>query len=144
MEERILELLYRSMDGELTQEETADLESALASSPELRREREELLALRGLVSTSAARSFGPFFPERVMKTIRSARETDAAGERFSESLRYAFRRVALVAAAVAVFLLIYNFNQGGGMSVASIFGTREASIEDVLTAPIEKTLEELL
>jgi anti-sigma factor RsiW len=143
MEERILELLYRSFDGELDPGERAELEAALAGSPELRRERDELLAMRGKVASSASGSFGPFFAERVMRNIREEREGE--GARFFESLQYAFRRVALVAAAVVAFLLIYNMNQGGSLSVAAAFGTEEpATIEEVLTAPVEEMLEELL
>lgn len=144
MDKRILELLYRSLDGDLTRDERTTLEAALADSPELRKEREELLALRGHLKAGAAESFGPFFAERVMGAIRSAREEDIGGARFMESLRYAFARVALVAAAVAAFLLIYNLNQGGGMSIAAALGGRDTSIEEVLTAPVKETLEELL
>jgi anti-sigma factor RsiW len=145
MEERIRELLYRSLDGELSPDERRDLDAALAGSPGLRREREDLLTMRGLVKDGAARSFGPFFAERVMNTISSEREEEAVGARFFESLLYTFRRVVRVAAAVVAFLLIYNLNQGGSVSVASAFGTEgEATIEEVLTAPVEETLEELL
>jgi len=145
MEERIRELLYRSLDGELSPDEKKDLDAALAGSPGLRREREDLLTMRGLVKDSGARSFGPFFAARVMNTIRSEREEGPAGARFFESLLHAFRRVALVGAAIAAFLLIYNINQGGSISVAAAFGTEEeATIEEVLTAPVEETLEELL
>lgn len=144
MEERILELLYRSFDGELSPDERAELESALAGSPELRREQDELLATRRAVKASAAESFGPFFAERVMRSIREEREEEAEGARFLESLQYVFRRVALVAAALVAFLLIYNMNQGG-VSVAAAFGTEETvTIEEVLTAPVEEMLEELL
>ena len=145
MEERMRELLYRSLDGELSPGEREDLDAALAGSAELRREQEELVAMRGLVKRSAAQSFGPFFAERVVNTIRSEREEEASGARFFDSLLYAFRRVALVGAAIAVFLLIYNFNQGGSLSVASALGTDEdAGIEEVLTAPVTETLEGLL
>lgn len=145
MEERMRELLYRSLDGELSPDEMTDLDAALDGSPELRQEREALLAMRGLVKDSAARSFGPFFAERVINNIRSEREEEVEGARFLESLLYMFRRVVLVGAAIAAFLLIYNFNQGGGVSMAAAFGTDgEAAIEEILTAPVEETLEELL
>jgi anti-sigma factor RsiW len=145
MEERILELLYRSFDGELSREERAELDSALADSPELRRERDELVAVRGAVKSSAADSFAPFFAERVMRGVREEREGEGEGARFLESLQCAFRRVALVAAVLVAFLLIYNMNQGGSVSVAAAFGAEEtATIEELLTAPVEEMLEELL
>ena len=104
----------------------------------------EQVKVSAVEEAGAAESFGPFFAERVMGAIRSAREEDIGGARFMESLRYAFARVALVAAAVAAFLLIYNLNQGGGMSIAAALGGRDTSIEEVLTAPVKETLEELL
>ena len=144
MEDRIRDLLYRSLDGDLSLDERKDLHAALAASAELMRERDDALAMRGLIKESAERSFGPFFAERVVNTIRSERE-ETAGAPFFESLLYAFRRVAIAAAAVAAFLLIYNLNQGGSLSVAAAFGTGgEADIEEVLTAPVTETLEELL
>jgi anti-sigma factor RsiW len=145
MEDRIRDLLYRSLDGDLSPDEREDLDTALAASAELRRERDDALAVRGLIKDSAERSFGPFFAERVVNTIRSEREGEAAGAPFFESLLHAFRRVAIAAAAVAAFLLIYNLNQGGSLSVAAAFGTGGgADIEEVLTAPVTETLEELL
>jgi anti-sigma factor RsiW len=145
MEERILELLHRSFDGELGPAERKELESALARSAELRRERDELLAVRGAVKSSAADSFSPFFAERVIRAVREEREGEAEGARFFESLLGTFRRVALVAAAIAAFLLVYNMNQGGSVSVAAAFGAEEStSVEQVLTAPVKEMLEELL
>ncbi len=144
MDERILELLYKSLDWELTPDEMSELESALAASSGLRKELEDVLAVRGLVKAGAAGSFGPFFAERVMRTIRYTRGEEVSRARFLESLQYAFRRVVLAAAAIAAFLLIYNFSQGGGVSVAAAFGTQAASIEEILAAPVENTLEELL
>ena len=144
MRERDLELLYRSLDGELTPEERLDLEMALAGSADLRRERDEAMAVRGLVKAAASDSFGPFFAEKVVRAVRAMREEGVAGTRFFESLAHAFRRVAIVAAAVAAFLLIYNLNQVGSLSVAAAFGAQETGIEDVLSAPVDDVLEVLM
>jgi anti-sigma factor RsiW len=144
MDERILDLLYRSMDGDLSPEETHELESALASSQELRSERRELLEMRRRLSTGAAHSFSPFFAERVINKIRTARGEGSIGTPFFESLQYMFKRVAIVAAGVAALLLIYNLNQGGSVSIAAAFGAEKGGIEQVLTAPVDETLEELL
>ena len=143
MDERMHELLIKSLDWELAPAEQSELESALAASPELRRERDELLSIRELIGAGSARRFGPFFAERVMNTIRSARREQAVGMPFFELLQYMFRRVAIVAAMVVAILLVYNLNQGGSVSIASAFGAKETSIEEVLAAPVEETLEEL-
>lgn len=144
MNKKALELLYRSLDGKLSGEEQRQLEEALADSPELRKEKERIMAIRSAISASAARSFRPFFAERVMRRITSAGEKRRSAEVFFESLQYAFRRVAVVGAMVIVILAAYNFLKTGDVSVAGVFGMPQETLEEVLESPFDSTLEELL
>jgi len=144
MKKRVLQLLYRSFDAELMLEEKQELEAALKMSPQLREERERVIALRESVSAGAAQSFGPFFAERVMRAITSAAEKRNGVETFFASLQLAFRRVALVGAVAILLLLAYNFAKSGYVSVEAAFGMPQETLTEVLESPFNATLEELL
>jgi anti-sigma factor RsiW len=141
---KISELLYLSFDGQLSQDEQQRLEEALVRSPQLRRERERIVALRHTIATSGARSFRPFFAERVMHAITTAREVKNGLERFSESLQLAFRRVALAGVAAILLLLAYNFVTSGDLSIAGAFGMSQETLVEVLESPFDATVEDLL
>jgi anti-sigma factor RsiW len=143
MNERILELLFRSFDEQLTTEEDEELQEALEASEALRQEKDRIEAMRKMVSESGARTFEPFFAERVMKRVAELHESRNGMWTLQEWLSRVFRRVAIVGAAVAAGLVILNLVQADGVSVAAAFGIPEVPIEDVLDMPVESMLEEL-
>ena len=140
MNKRMLDLMVKSLDGELTAVERSDLNAALAESAELREELARLVAVRRAVAASGRTSFGPFFAERVMHRIRT--EGRATGE---ESLLGAlfgvFRPVALAAAAVVVGLVIYNSAKTDSVSVAGALGVPQVTLEEIMEPPVETVLE---
>jgi anti-sigma factor RsiW len=142
MNERILELLYRSFDGELTPDEEKELREALAASQELRREKDRIEAVRQMVSASARDTFKPFFAERVMRKVTESREDASGMWTLQEWLSRVFRRVAIAGAGVALGLVVLNLVQADGISVAAAFGISEAPIEEMLELPVESILED--
>ena len=62
-----LDLVRQSLDRELSAEEAARLRHVLQRSPEARRERDELHAVRGLVAAHGGHAFAPSFADRVMR-----------------------------------------------------------------------------
>jgi hypothetical protein len=73
MDEATLELLSRSLDGDLDEGERQLLDQRLAEDTELGRERERLLALRAAVSGVAAREQPPTTLDDVVETLRRSR-----------------------------------------------------------------------
>jgi anti-sigma factor RsiW len=144
MNKKVIDLLYRSFDAALTPEERVELDEALAKSPELREEKERITNMRSALSASAARSFRPFFAERVMHAITSASGQKNGLELFFKSLQFAFRRVAVVGATAILILLAYNLVKSGDISVAGAIGIPQETLEEVLVSPFDSTLEELL
>jgi hypothetical protein len=140
MNERALELLYRSFDGDLTAEEREDLRNSLAVSEELRRERDRIEAVRRIVAAGAVESFRPFFAGRVMGRIVELRRSANGMVTLQEWLSRVFRRVVIGGAVVTVGLLIFNFVQSRGVSVAAAFGISDAPIEEMLELPLESIL----
>lgn len=144
MNKKVIDLLYRSFDGTLTPGEKEELNEALAKSRELREEKERITTMRSALSASAAKSFRPFFAERVMHAITSATVKRNGVELFFESLQFAFRRVAVVGATAILILLAYNLVKSGDISIAGAFGMPQETLEEVLESPFDSTLEELL
>jgi anti-sigma factor RsiW len=137
-----LELLYRSFDSRLTQEEAQRLEEALSESEELRSEKERIIAMRETLASDSARGFSPLFPERVMGRIRALEEKEAGEELFFESLYRMFRPIALAAAAAAVTSITLNLRESDDYSLSAAFAAQEESIDNLMQTPLESFLEE--
>lgn len=144
MDQKVLDLLYRSFDGKLTPEEQRGLDKALAASKQLREEKEKITASRKIISGTAATSFEPFFAERVMQRIQAEREAvSEVGEDFFGSLMWSFRRIALAGAIAVLLLLANNIIQGGEISLNSLLAMPQLTIEDtlVLNNPLERQFQ---
>lgn len=137
MKERVLNLLYRSFDQELSSEEQKELETALSSSPELQEAKKRIAAIRQMVKDEAVRSFKPFFSTRVMRSIRAVEEKS---EDFFGSLIWSFRLVALVGAVAVVFLFAHNALESKNISLDSILAMPQLSLEE--TWELDILLEE--
>ena len=136
MHQRIMKLLYRSFDDQLTDIEQRQLQEVLAKSKDLREAKNRLQWLRGDISALKVPAGKPFLAERVLQRIHAARAVSNIHERFWESLFYMFRRVA-VATAVGVIILIgfYIANEG------ILFADNEVVIEDIIEADTYLALE---
>ena len=160
IDERILELLYRSFDDDLSGAEVAELEVALAVSEDLRREKEEIASMRKTVASSGAEGFGYMFAERVMKRIEAERvgsvERAGAAQRAEqsaavkegapslfESLLGAFRPVAMAGAIAVLALMVYNVVDNRDLSFAAALGISDTTLEEALDSPLASVLEEL-
>lgn len=128
MNERLLALLYRSLDTELSPAEQQELQAGLAASETLRAERRRIVEMRRTLHHQAARRFKPFFSSRVMARVR---ETRAGEDDSVKALLWAFKRVA-VGAAVALLLLMANsVLLQNNRSFEALLGLPESTLEDV-------------
>lgn len=143
MNNKLLELLYRSFDGDLTQEENNLLEKALQESFKLREEMTKMILLRTHVSGSAAKSFKPFFAERVANRMKEIANSNPQQE-FLGSLSYVFRRVAIGAAIVFTLLFSANLIEGKFHSFEKNVTSSEMSLDDVLATTFTPSLEDIL
>ena len=144
MNKKILKLLYHSFDSKLTKEEQEKLDEALADSRALREEKERIISLRDNISSISVKSFGPFFAERVTQRVKTLDNAQQNLYAFFESLRYLFRRVAIVGAIVAFVLISHNLWVSKDISLAAVFGAPEVSAEELLATPLDSILEEQL
>ena len=136
MNKKILKLLYRSFDDDLSEKEQKQLAEALENSEELRREKEQIKAQRQAVSDSGAQSFKPFFAERVMSRIQAMGEEENTLEAFYETLWAVFRRFAVAAAVILIALITINLIIGESLSMDEAFYISELTFEEVLQLPL--------
>ena len=137
MTKKILKLLYRSFDTELTQKDQKRLDDALDNSEELRMERERALAQRQALSESGSQSFTPFFAERVMGKIESIGQTKKNGfELFYETFKAMFQKLAIASAVVLLVLVSYNLIKSDILPQEEIIFASDAAMEEILDLPL--------
>lgn len=135
-DKKTLKLLYRSLDGDLKNKDQNKLDEALEKSEELRKEKERILSQRQAVADSAGQSFGPFFTERVMHRIEGLGQRKNGLEAFYESFMAAFRKVAIVSAAVLVLLISYNVIKSDIVPEDELFFMADTTMEEILDLPL--------
>jgi hypothetical protein len=131
MDEKILKLLYRSLDASLTDAEQAELQQALTQSDELRAEKKRIVALRKQLQRGAVRTFRPFFAERIVSRLERAKRQNLRQYDFFDSMVYVFRRVLVAAAVIVILLVSYNIIENNGLSMNKLLGFQEVTPEDV-------------
>ena len=136
MNDRMLELLYRSFDNKLSSLEQAMLDKTLADSAEFRAEQARILKMRTALSDHSRQGFSLGFEERVMGRI----EKDAKASDFQFNLilgiKQSFRWVAAAAVPVLVALTIWNFKLEDTQSAES----RQTEDMTLWETPLERIL----
>lgn len=127
MNGRLLELLYRSFDDTLSDDEREELSQALAASADLRNEQMRIKAMRKVVGQQAAASFKPFFSSRVMRRIKTQK---TQFEEFVSSLMWSFRLIGLVGGLAVVLLIAHNSFQGKSLTLDAILGLPQLSLDE--------------
>ncbi len=131
MNDKILELLYRSFDDELSPEERKQLDEALQHSPELRAEQANISKMRSTINSSAEKSFGLNFADKVMSSIHAQKQLQTyIIDDYLDSLLWSFKRIALVASFALLLLLANNIFRGGDISIDSILAMPQITLED--------------
>jgi hypothetical protein len=142
MAKKIIELLYRSFDDSLSDEEQNQLTRALSQSAELRKEREQILKLRGAFAGSHAHSFKPFFADRVMNQLKIAQSHKNEAETFFNSLVAVFKPVAIAVAIILFSLLTYNLKQTKNYTLAGALGEKKIMLEEIVDPIYTLTMEQ--
>ena len=136
MGKRILKLVYRSLDAPLKRKEQERLRRALAASGDLRRQRDEIIALRQAVADGAARSFRPEFADRTLDRLRSG---PAREDRLAALLRAyaaAFKPVAIAGLVILAVLVSYNLANRELMPRDAIFYASDLAVDKLLHLPV--------
>jgi hypothetical protein len=127
MMEKYLDLLYRSFDAPLSPKEQEELNGALETYEQLRREKEKVSEMRRAIAESSVRQFRPYFINRVMAGINGLKTME---DIWFESFLSVFRPVAVTAIMLLIVILTYNFNTNETISVNAVLSTPAVTIED--------------
>ncbi len=141
MKKKILDLLYKSLDSELTARENQELNRALLESQELRDEKQKIAKTREAIYKTKAKSFKPFFAERVINEMRARRSNQNQAESFFNSLLIVFRPVAIAAVIILISLLSYNLKKTGNYSIAGALGESKTTLEEIVDPVYMLTME---
>jgi hypothetical protein len=133
---RVIKLLYRSLDTELSQRKKQKLEKELEKSEDLRREKELILERHKALSESAASSFRPQFANRVMIKIAAIGDSRETQESFYDALLYGFKRLAVVGALVLIGLILFNIIEGQVIPIDEAFFASDLVMEQILNLPL--------
>jgi anti-sigma factor RsiW len=136
MNKKILRLLYRSVDGELSDKEKLKLSRALEASPQLRREKDRIQQQRASLRQGAASSFRPGFVDRLMHRIHKLESDTNGWEQFYLTLAAFFRRFAVVGALALLLLLSYNLKLGDKLEADEVFFASDAAYEELRQLPL--------
>ncbi len=131
---KVLRLLYKSFDAELSAKEEQILKQAFGECKDLEHTKQTLHAIRNGLADGAAGGFHPFFADKVMHKINN-RNREIRKVYFFESLRAAFRRVALAGALAILILLSFNILQGLKI-------TANPTLDEILVSAFTISLEE--
>jgi hypothetical protein len=132
MHRRLLKLLTRSMDAELAAPDLARLEAALKESEDLRRTRDELLAVRRAAADSAASGFGPGFADKVLAGTRLAVRRPQTADAVFNSFKTVFKPLAIASAIVLVLLVTYSVTRGDLIPRGEIYYASDITLNKIL------------
>lgn len=133
---KLLKLLYRSFDADLSEKKNLRLEKALNESKDLRDEKELIHSRRQAAADSAGKAFGPYFADRVMAQIATIGDKKDPQESFYDALMLGFKRLAVVGALVMLVLLFVNVFQGQIIPVDEAFFASDLALEEILNLPV--------
>ncbi len=136
MDKRILKLLYRSLDSPLKKRQEDRLSRALAGSPELRRQRDEIIAMRQALADGAGRSFRPGFADRTIRRLRSGPEREDSLAALVRAYAGAFKPVAIAGLVILAVLVSYNLANRDLMPRDAIFYASDLAVEKLLRVPV--------
>lgn len=130
MTKKILKMIYRYLDADLSPKEKIELDQLKKNSPEIQAALQKTAKMREILQSSSDYSFKPFFAERVMNNIKA--DAPAIQDVFFAVLSSMFRRVAIAGCTVAVLLF----------SASLLFQKSETPIQDYVYS--QMTLDELI
>jgi hypothetical protein len=133
---KVLKLLYRSFDTDLSKKKKQQLDEALEQSKDLREERKLILSRRQAVADSAVRTFRPYFADRVMSQVAAMGDKKDTQESFYDALIFGFKRLAVVGALVMIGLIFFNVIKGHVIPIDEAFFASDLVIEEILNLPI--------
>lgn len=129
-------LFLRSLDSEPEEKQRRNLSALMEEDHKFRAECGQFLKIRALLLRKESDSLGPFFAERVIHQIKMMRKE------IEYQIFFFFKKYQLVAVGVVVALLVLNILLSSQMTLKSILGLEEDTIEDIIRLDVYNDLTE--
>ncbi len=135
MEKEWRNLLIRSLEEPLSMEESNRLKNALQKSPELRKEQEELQALRQLLASfSVAKSDA--FVDKTMQIIQQKRIN--GDEKINQFLIAIFPKAAAACVLLLATFMLYILFSEGSLDTETLVGLNDLTPEEAYSFLIDE------
>jgi len=141
MSKKIIDLLYRSFDATLTDDEQLQLKKALSQSSDLQKLPKQIQSLRQTIAKAGSFTFKPFFAERVMSKINVAPSRITDVETYFDSLFATFKPVAIAVVIILFSLLTFNLTQTRNFTLAGALGEKKVILEEMVDPFFTLTME---
>ncbi len=143
MNESLNELLYRSFDTTLSDEEQQRLDEGLKQSEGLRQEYDRLKTMRRIMAEQPQPDFMPGFADRVLQRLEDGGDASGDAQLFFEALWLSFRRMGTVALLLLIAAISYNIGSSDNVSLRSAFNIPETTMEEIIEPDFYQELESL-
>ena len=128
------DLYLRSLDTSLKDAEQRFLDEALTSHHSFKKAAENFVLIRELLSIRQGESFGPFFAERVVHHLKVLKNE------IDYQLFFFFKKYQLAALGLIVALVAINIILSSTLSVPSILGLEDETINDIVQIDLFENL----
>jgi hypothetical protein len=136
---RIEKLIYKNLDGTLSNKELEILKHEWDISEPVREEYQQILELRDKINESGIRKFKPLFEERLLDKLSSGKQLKTVSTGWIGSLGVSFRQITLTAAIILALLITYNMKNGNYYSIQNLFGDSNNNLE-IAFDPVQNLL----
>ncbi|MBL7856635.1 MAG: hypothetical protein JNM57_03025 [Cyclobacteriaceae bacterium] len=130
------EMFLHSLDSRLPEGDLVKLELTLQQNSTLKSKAQQYLQLREMLMQKETDSFGPFFAERILHQIKQrTQEIDYL-------ILFFFKKYQLVIIGIVIALLAANIFTAEELTLKSILGMGEQTIEDIISIDVYKNITE--
>jgi hypothetical protein len=113
------ELVIKSLDAKLSNEERAMLMQLLESDHETKKLSDQYEKLRDMLLRPEPDSFGPFFAERIVNKIKNLKKE------IDYQIFFFFKKYQLAAVGVVIALIVLNIIFSDQLTVKSVLGLED-------------------
>jgi hypothetical protein len=113
------ELLIKSLDAKLSNEERSMLMNLLEHDHEVKRYSRQYEKLRQMLLRPEPDSFGPFFAERIVNKIKNLKKE------IDYQIFFFFKRYQLAAVGIVIALIVLNIIFSDQLTLKSVLGLEE-------------------
>lgn len=120
------ELLIKSMDSKLSNEERQLLMTMIENDHQLKKYSQQYEKLREVLLRQEPDSFGPFFAERIVNKIKNLRKE------IDYQIFFFFKKYQLAAVGVVIALIVLNIIFSDQLTLKSVLGFEDQTSSDLI------------